>query len=69
MVAADSCRVGVIENNGIEACLGLLEEHPANYKKPTELAACERIQQKAAIALTRICRDVETAQTITEFQG
>uniref|UniRef100_K1PX53 Inscuteable-like protein n=1 Tax=Magallana gigas TaxID=29159 RepID=K1PX53_MAGGI len=69
MVAADSCRHDVVDCGGIDICLELLNESPLDYKTPSEIAACERVQQKAAIALTRMCRDESNAATIVKSEG
>lgn len=69
MVAADSCRHDVVDCGGIDICLELLNESPLDYKTPSEIAACERVQQKAAIALTRMCRDEINAATIVKSEG
>lgn len=69
MVAADSCRHDVVYCGGIDICLELLNESPLDYKTPSEIAACERVQQKAAIALTRMCRDESNAATIVKSEG
>ncbi|XP_061185599.1 protein inscuteable homolog [Saccostrea echinata] len=69
MVAVDVCRQDVVTSGGIDICLELLHESPLDYKTPAEIAACERVQQKAAIALTRMCRDENNAATIIKAEG
>lgn len=69
MVAVDVCRQDIISSGGIDVCLELLNESPRDYKMPAETAACERVQQKAAIALTRMCREESNAVTIVKREG
>ena len=69
MVAVDSCRHAVVDCGGIDVCLDLLNESPLDYKTPAEIAACERVQQKATIAVTRMCRDENNAETIVKAEG
>ena len=69
MAAVESSRNDIIMYNGIPLLIGYLQQRPISCKQEAEVAACERVQQKAAIALTRLCKDVETAQTIVDLQG
>lgn len=69
MVAVDNCRQCIINSGGLDLCLQLLQERPLTYKSSSEVAACERVQQKSAIALTRLCREEEIAQIIVEMEG
>lgn len=41
--------------------MGMLSEKPKSGT-PAEVAACERVQQKAAVTLARLCRDPDVAQ-------
>lgn len=41
--------------------MGMLSEKPRSGT-PAEVAACERVQQKAAVTLARLCRDPDVAQ-------
>ncbi|KAK3097404.1 hypothetical protein FSP39_009333 [Pinctada imbricata] len=69
MVAVDVCRHDILGHGGISLALQLLNERPCDYKSPAEISACERVQQKAAIALTRMCREEEVAEKIVDSQG
>ena len=69
MVAVDVCRHSIINNNGISLCLELLNICPADFKLAPEISACERVQQKAAIALTRMCREEEIGKVIVSSEG
>lgn len=53
---------------GIERLLLLLAEKPSS-SSPSEGAACERVQQKAAVTLARLSRDPEVAQTAIQLKG
>ncbi|XP_023665943.1 protein inscuteable homolog isoform X3 [Paramormyrops kingsleyae] len=58
----------VLQENGIERLLLLLAEKPSS-SSPSEGAACERVQQKAAVTLARLSRDPEVAQTAIQLQA
>lgn len=53
---------------GIERLLLLLGEKPSS-SSPSEGAACERVQQKAAVTLARLSRDPDVAQTAIQLKG
>lgn len=53
---------------GIERLLLLLGEK-ASSSNPSEVAACERVQQKAAVTLARLSRDPDVAQTAIQLKG
>ena len=69
MVAVDGCRDSIISCKGLELCLELLNEHPSSYTSAAEISACERVQQKAAIALSRLCRNTDIARSVVHLQG
>ncbi|KAL3881407.1 hypothetical protein ACJMK2_027852 [Sinanodonta woodiana] len=69
MAVIDSARNDILRNDGLSVLVSFLQERPNQYTKEAEIAACERVQQKAAIALTRLCRDGETAQVIIDLHG
>ena len=69
MAAIEPSRYDIIAYNGIPLLIGYLQQRPISWKQEAEVAACERVQQKAAIALTRLCKDAESAQTIVDLQG
>ncbi|KAJ3597041.1 hypothetical protein NHX12_003441 [Muraenolepis orangiensis] len=50
----------VLQEKGVERLLLLLGETPSS-SSPSEGAACERVQQKAAVTLARLSRDPEAA--------
>lgn len=53
---------------GIERLLLLLGEKPSSGS-PSEGAACERVQQKAAVTLARLSREPDVAQTAIQLKG
>ncbi|ELT97127.1 hypothetical protein CAPTEDRAFT_182206 [Capitella teleta] len=69
MAAIEVCCVEITENSGAELLIHFLFEGPSEEGTATEAQACERVQQKAAIALTRLCKDPEVAQTMLDLQG
>ncbi|KAB1272782.1 Protein inscuteable-like protein [Camelus dromedarius] len=46
---------------GVQLILGMLSEKPRSGT-PAEVAACERVQQKAAVTLARLSRDPDVAR-------
>ncbi|KAL4233063.1 hypothetical protein ACF0H5_007749 [Mactra antiquata] len=69
MATTGSSRRDIIIYNGIPLLITYLQQQPSQYKQEAEISACERLQQKAAIALTRLCKDENTAQVIVDLQG
>ncbi|KAM8891590.1 protein inscuteable homolog isoform 2-T2 [Spinachia spinachia] len=64
----EQCAPEVMQDQGIERLLLLLGEKPTS-PSPSEGAACERVQQKAAVTLARLSRDPEVAQTAIQLKG
>ncbi|XP_012695522.2 protein inscuteable homolog isoform X2 [Clupea harengus] len=64
----EQCATEVLQEKGIERLLLLLGEKPSS-SSPSEGAACERVQQKAAVTLARLSRDPEVAQTAIQLQA
>ncbi|MGH0121245.1 UNVERIFIED_CONTAM: hypothetical protein FKN15_025952 [Acipenser sinensis] len=62
----DHCASEVIQERGIECLLEMLFEKPST-SNPPEVAACERVQQKAAVTLARLSRDPVVAHTATKL--
>ncbi|KAM7397117.1 hypothetical protein PAMP_020114 [Pampus punctatissimus] len=56
----EQCAPEVLQEQGIERLLLLLGEKPSS-SSPSEGAACERVQQKAAVTLARLSRDPDAA--------
>ena len=69
MAAVECCCSEITDNHGIELLVQFLHETPLEGARKCELATAERVQQKAAIALTRLCRDTEVAQSVVDVNG
>ena len=69
MATREHSRYDIIAYNGVPLLVSFLQQRPSSCRQEAEVAACERLQQKAAIALTRLCRDEMTAQIIVDLQG
>lgn len=69
MAAVESCCADITTNTGLDLLVTFLYETPPEYGNKAELAACERVQQKAAIALTRLCRESRNAQIVAQLKG
>ncbi|XP_034369264.1 protein inscuteable homolog isoform X1 [Arvicanthis niloticus] len=61
MSVLEQCASDIIQENGVQLIMGMLSEKPKSGT-PAEVAACERVQQKAAVTLARLCRDPDVAQ-------
>ena len=48
-------------HSGVQLIMGMLSEKPRSGT-PAEVAACERVQQKAAVTLARLSRDPDVAR-------
>ncbi|KAB7503669.1 Protein inscuteable-like protein, partial [Armadillidium nasatum] len=59
----------IVESGGIDVLLSLLMTGPSASVRIAEVSATERIQQKSAIALSRICNDPEAANRVLAFGG
>ncbi|XP_029993554.1 protein inscuteable homolog [Sphaeramia orbicularis] len=64
----EQCAADVLQDQGIDRLLLLLGERPSS-SSPSEGAACERVQQKAAVTLARLSRDPEVAQTAIQLKA
>ena len=69
MAAVESCCAEIVDSGGLELMLDFLTEQPSCFANEAEVAACERVQQKAGIALARLSRDPENAQIIVALKG
>ncbi|XP_069164849.1 protein inscuteable homolog isoform X2 [Procambarus clarkii] len=59
----------VVVGGGVALLLALLHTRPAPTHRLPEVATAERIQQKSAIALSRLCREASVAQQVVELGG
>ncbi|KAK5600078.1 hypothetical protein CRENBAI_009791 [Crenichthys baileyi] len=64
----EPCASEVLQEQGVERLLLLLGENPSS-PNPSEVAACERVQQKAAVTLARLSRDPDVAQTAIQLKA
>ncbi|XP_061630030.1 protein inscuteable homolog isoform X2 [Phyllopteryx taeniolatus] len=64
----EQCASEVLQEQGVERLLLLLGERPSS-SSPSEGAACERVQQKAAVTLARLSRDAEVAQAAIQLKA
>ncbi|XP_076002936.1 protein inscuteable homolog isoform X1 [Genypterus blacodes] len=64
----EQCSSEVLQEQGIDRLLLLLGEKPSS-PSPSEGAACERVQQKAAVTLARLSRDPDVAQTAIQLKA
>lgn len=77
MALLDNCRSEIAEYNGLNLLIDFLMETPFNYMsndkdakaKSNELSACERVLQKAAIAISRFCREPKYSILLVEIGG
>ncbi|XP_044537746.1 protein inscuteable homolog [Gracilinanus agilis] len=61
MSVLEQCASDIIQEDGLQLLMGMLSEKPLSGS-PAEVAACERVQQKAAVTLTRLSRDADVAR-------
>ena len=69
MSAVSACIGDITACHGVELLVELLHEKPPDAATDAELTACEHVQQKAAIALSRLCRDVSSAALVVSVGG
>lgn len=69
MAQSSSCFSEIVDNDGLSLLLNFLKIVPTSSLSPAELAACERVHQKSAIALTRLAKDAENAKEIVKSGG
>lgn len=69
MAAKEEYRQDLCSGGGLVVLLCFLQLRPSMGHTPPQLAACERIQQKAAIALARLCTNAETSNIVADMQG
>ncbi|VTJ65838.1 Hypothetical predicted protein, partial [Marmota monax] len=61
MSVLEQCASDIVQENGVQLIMGMLSEKPRSGT-PAEVAACERVQQKAAVTLARLSRDPDVAR-------
>lgn len=77
MALIENCRYDISEFNGLNLLIDFLNERPINYMNldssknsiESELNACERVQQKAAIAISRFCKEPKYTSQLIDLGG
>ncbi|KAL0272723.1 UNVERIFIED_CONTAM: hypothetical protein PYX00_005585 [Menopon gallinae] len=69
MASVPECRKHLAENRAVVALLCFLQIRHSPFQRVPEIAAAERVQQKSAIALSRLCSDSIVAKQVVELQG
>uniref|UniRef100_T1J5H0 Protein inscuteable homologue C-terminal domain-containing protein n=1 Tax=Strigamia maritima TaxID=126957 RepID=T1J5H0_STRMM len=69
LVAVTDCRNSVTDCEGVVLLLCFLQVRPNMVQTQAETDACERVQQKSAIALSRLCTDEKIAKDVIRLQG
>nr|XP_053634436.1 protein inscuteable homolog isoform X2 [Cherax quadricarinatus] len=59
----------VVRCGGVTILLSLLNTRPAPSHRLPEVATAERVQQKSAIALSRLCKETTVARQVVELGG
>ncbi|XP_066439800.1 protein inscuteable homolog isoform X2 [Eleutherodactylus coqui] len=58
----DQSAADILQENGVETLIGMLTERSLT-RSAAEVSACERVLQKSAVTLARLCRDPNIAQS------
>ena len=69
MSSTDACAAEIKKYRGLELLVAFLHVRPPDVATDAELTACEHVQQKAAIALTRMCREASNAKMVANLNG
>lgn len=69
MAQSSSCFDEIVEHDGLKLLLSFLNLIPHTKLSEAELAACERVHQKSAIALTRLAKEAKYAQIVVNSGG
>lgn len=62
-------KTNVLNSGGLIVLLCFLQIRPCMAHTKAEVTACERVQQKSAIALSRLCTEVAVSEKVIELQG
>ncbi|KAG8438442.1 hypothetical protein GDO86_008937 [Hymenochirus boettgeri] len=62
----DNCASDIVQENGVQTLIGMLYEKSSSGR-PSEVSACERVQQKAAVTLARLSRDPHIAHSAIKY--
>ncbi|XP_076304456.1 uncharacterized protein LOC143222211 isoform X2 [Tachypleus tridentatus] len=69
MAGSSNSREEVVNSGALILLLYFLQARSSKFHSQAEIAACERVQQKSAIALSRLCTDIETSAKVIQMQG
>lgn len=69
MAANSNCRHDICSVRGVEFLLSMLDTKVNAQLNQAELAAAERVQKKAAIALSRLCNSPEVCMEVIQLGG
>ncbi|KAJ9578976.1 hypothetical protein L9F63_024915, partial [Diploptera punctata] len=69
MAAVPESRPHLADQRAVVALLCFLQIRHSPLQRAPEIAAAERVQQKSAIALSRLCSDPVVAAQVVELQG
>lgn len=69
MAQSSSCFNEIVDNDGLTLLINFLNITPNAKLTEAELAACERVHQKSAIALTRLAKDPDNAARVVHKGG
>ncbi|CAG0924116.1 unnamed protein product [Notodromas monacha] len=67
MAASPICRTTVASDDGLRVLHDFLLSSPRPDQRPAEISACERVQQKSAIALSRLCSETDVAKKVVHM--
>jgi len=76
MALLENCRADIAEFNGLDMLFEFLSERPSSYLEnddnrnvnlESEVNACERVIQKAAIAISRFCKEPKYCSTLIDL--
>ncbi|KAK8780351.1 hypothetical protein V5799_018307 [Amblyomma americanum] len=67
--ASKYCHADIIESGALTQLICYLQVRPSSLHSSGEVDACERVLQKSAIALARLCSCPSTAGAVLEMQG
>ncbi|GFS15862.1 inscuteable-like protein [Elysia marginata] len=69
MAAVTGCQEGIRCCGGLDLLVSFLYQKPCLMSTSAERSACERVQQKAAIALMRLCQDTRHTYRVIRQKG
>ncbi|BFZ10153.1 hypothetical protein BsWGS_13192 [Bradybaena similaris] len=69
MAAITGCQESIRYCGGLDLLVSFLHQKPCLLSSTAERSACERVQQKAAIALMRLCQDTRLTYSVIRQKG